>query len=216
MLRWIRRFLQILVVAAILYAIFTRTAQQFVDESLPIAIFIGALPYSYFISRWAIFGPPRGRIQALIGLLVVVPLVVAVLTVFYYGIWVAIRDGYAWLEKQAPPRAFYAVLVELSILGIGYALFLFRLHARFFFGLTEALVGLIIGLHNIPSQANPVLWELNVFAIMLTASVFLLVRGFDNMHTGLKTEHGDVILKAFDESEYGERWRALRDGKKKS
>jgi hypothetical protein len=94
------------------------------------------------------------------------------------------------------------VLVGVLLLIVGVSLFFFRLKARFFFGLGEALVGFLIGISKIPESADPITWNLDVVIVMMTASIFLLVRGFDNMHAGLSS-NPDAILKSFYDSEYG-------------
>lgn len=205
-----------LVAGAVLYAIFHRTAQEFLDESFPIAAFLAIISYGFFVMRWSIFGLPKVSIHFFLLPVLYLPVVIGVATVVYYGIGVAFRDGYVWLQHQSPPRALYVMLVGILVVVIGYALFLFRLHARFFFGLTEALVGMLIALRNVPANADPVFWSSDIFVVMLTAGVFLIVRGFDNMHTGLKSEPGDAILRAFDASEYGSHFRAKRDGNNES
>lgn len=203
-------FIAFFILAASAYALFTRTAGQIVEDSLPIAIFLAVLSYAYFTMRWGLFGAPRLSIHLILLPTVYLPLLIVALTIVYYGIWIGIRDGYAWLGRQSPPRWFFVTLVGIAVVGVGYLLFLFRLHFRFFFGLTEAVVGLLIGLRNVPTNADPASWTSEIFVLMLTASVFLIVRGFDNMHTGLKPESRDSFLRTFEESEYGTLWRALR------
>lgn len=195
--------ISLLVLAAVLYAILHRTAEDFLEQSFPIAVFLVIISYGFFLMRWSIFGLPKISIHIFLLPVLYLPVLVILCTVVYYGIWVALRDSYVWLQQQSPSRSLYVALTGILVLAIGYALFVFRLHARFFFGLTEALVGVLIALRNVPTKADPVLWDSDIYVVMLTASVFLIVRGFDNMHTGLKSEPGDAILKSFEASEYG-------------
>lgn len=199
-----------LILMAVLYAIFHRTTQQFFDDSLPIAAFLAFILYGFFISRWSLFGRPKFNSPTLLFLIVYLPILIACTTVIYWGISISLRDSYAWLQHLSPSRSFFVTVIAILVIVIGYALFLFRLHARFFFGLTEAITGLVIALRNIPTNADPVLWSSEIFLVILTAGLFLVVRGFDNMHTGLKSEPRDAILKSIDESEYGALLRALR------
>lgn len=199
-----------LILVAVLYAIFHRTTQQFFDESLPIASFLTFISYGFFISRWSLFGRPKFNVHIPLLPIVYLPILIACTTVIYWGFCIALHDSYAWLQSSSPPRGFFVAIVAILVIVIGYALFLFRLHARFFFGLTEATTGLIIALRNIPANADPVLWSSEIFLVILTAGIFLVVRGFDNMHTGLRSEPRDAILKEIDESEYGALLKAFR------
>jgi hypothetical protein len=71
-------------------------------------------------------------------------------------------------------------------------LFAFRLKLRSFYGLSEAVVGFWVGVQQLGSgAAGPAL----VMA-MLTASVYLMVRGFDNIHQGLTKDPKDPVATA--------------------
>ena len=199
-----------LILVAVLYAIFHRTTQQFFDESLPIAAFLTLISYGFFISRWSLLGRPKFNVHIPLLLIFYLPILIACITVIYWGIWIALRDSYAWLQHLSPSRGFFVTTIAILIIVIGYALFLFRLHARFFFGLAEAITGLVIALRNIPANADPALWSSEIFLVILTAGLFLVVRGFDNMRTGLRSEPPDAILEGFDKSEYGALLRSLR------
>lgn len=203
-----------LLLGVVLYTILHRTPEEFFAESFPIAAFLAFISYSFFAIRWTLFGLPKISVHLFLLPVLYLPIVIVVTTLIYYGIWVALRDGYVWLQHQSPPRGVFVTLIGILVIVIGFALFLFRLRARFFFGLTEAVTGLVIALQNIPANADPVAWSSEIILLMLTAGVFLVVRGFDNMHTGLKSDSRDSILIAFDESEYGALARSLRGRKK--
>ncbi len=199
-----------LIFVAVLHTILHRTPNEFFEESFPIAVFLAIISYGFFAMRWSIFGHPKFNIHLFLLPVLYLPVAIIALTVVYYGIWGALQDGYVWVEHQSPPRGLFVAFIGVMVVGLGYALFLFRLHARFFFGLTEAITGLVIALRNIPENADPVLWSSQIFIVILTAGIFLIVRGFDNMYTGLKSESLDALLKAFDESEYGTYYKILR------
>ena len=199
-----------LILVALFYTILHRTPNEYFEESFPIAAFLAIISYGFFAMRWSFFGQPKFRIHLFLLLALYLPLAIIAATAVYYGIWVAFQDGYVWVERQSPPRELFVVFIVVVVVGLGYALFLFRLHVRFFFGLTEAVTGLVIALRNIPENADPVLWSSQIFIVIFTAGIFLIVRGFDNMYTGLKPESRDSFLKEFDESEYGTYYRALR------
>lgn len=203
-------FAALLLVGVVSYAILHRTPEAFVAESIPIAAFLTFILYSFFVMRWTLFGLPKINVHLFLLPVLYLPAVVVVTTLVYYGAWVVLRDGYMWLQHQSPSRGVFVTLVEVLIIVAGCALFIFRLRARFFFGLAEALTGLVIAARNIPQNADPATWSSEVFLVIITAGVFLVVRGFDNMYIGLKSEHGDAILKSFDESEYGTLARSRR------
>ena len=159
--------------------------------------------------RCSISGHPKFNIHLFLLPVLYLPLAIIALTAVYYGIWGALQDGYIWIERQSPPRGLFVAFIGVVVVSLGYALFLFRLHVRFFFGLTEVVTGLVIALRNIPENADPVLWNSQIFIVILTG-IFLIIRGFDNMYTGLKSESRDSLLKEIDESEYGTYHRALR------
>ena len=200
-----------LILVAVLYTIFHRTPNEVFEESFPIAAFLAIISYAFFAMRWSILCHPKFNIHLFLLPVLYLPLAIIALTAVYYGIWGALQDGYIWVERQSPPRGLFVALIGVVVVSLGYALFLFRLHIRFFFGLTEAVTGLFIALRNIPENADPVLWNSQIFIVILTAGIFLIVRGFDNMFTGLKSESRDSLLKEIDESEYGTYYRALRD-----
>ena len=133
----------------------------------------------------------------------------AVEAVIFYSAWTVICDGYLWIHGLSPHRYLYIVLVGLLLLIVGVALFLFRREARFFFGLSEALAGFLIGIWKIPESADPITWNVDIVFVMMTASIFLIVRGFDNMEAGLST-NPDGIIKIFNDSEYGQHLKALK------
>ncbi|HEY9209792.1 MAG TPA: hypothetical protein VIO56_00140 [Methylotenera sp.] len=205
-----------LILVAVLYTIFHRTPNELFEESFPIAVFLAIISYGFFVMKWSIFGQPKFNIHLLLLPLLYLPLAIMILTVVYYGIWGALQDGYVWIKHLSPPRGLFVAFIGVMVVGLGYALFLFRLHVRFFFGLTEAVTGLFIALQNVPENADPVLWNSQIFIVILTAGIFLIVRGFDNMYTGLKPESRDSFLKEIDESEYGTYYRGLRDNDDKS
>ncbi len=197
-----------LVLAAVLYAIDHRTLEDFLGL-FPIVVFLVIASFVLFVGRWLLFGFPKMSIHIFLLPVLYLPVVMVLTTVVYYSIWVVLKDCYVWFQQQSPPRGFFVGLTGILIVAFAYALFLFRLHARFFFGLTEALAGLLIALWKVPVKADPVLWGFDIYVAMLTAGVFLIVRGFDNMHTGLKSEPGDAILKGLENSEYGLYWKSI-------
>jgi hypothetical protein len=196
-----------LILMALLYTFSHRTLNEILEQALPMAIFIAITSYGFFIGRWSLFGLPRISIHLFLLPIIYLPLLVILSTIVYFSLWVLVKDGYIWFEQQSPPRGVYVAMTAILVLAVGFALYIFRLFARFFFGLAEALFGLLIALWKVPVNADPLLWSSDVYIAMITASIFLIVRGFDNMHIGLK--NGDAIIKGFMETEYGELYKSL-------
>ncbi|MEQ6289619.1 hypothetical protein ACFPAG_03220 [Vogesella sp. GCM10023246] len=63
-------------------------------------------------------------------------------------------------------------------------LFIFRLKFRFWYGLSESLCGIVVAISKSQSSLSGI-FNTNYLLIILTASVYLIVRGFDNMHQGI-------------------------------
>lgn len=190
-----------LVLSAIAYMASSRTIEVLTETIFPISLFLNVTLLAFFAIRFGMFGRPKISIHLLL-----LPLYTGVLSVIeavvIYSAWAVVSDAYLWIHSLSPPRFLYVTLVGFFLLCVGMSLFFFRLKARFFFGLSEALSGFCIGIWKIPASADPITWNLDVVFVMVTASIFLIVRGFDNMHAGLSS-NPDAILKAFHESEYG-------------
>jgi hypothetical protein len=86
-----------------------------------------------------------------------------------------------------------ALVAALIVLALGGALFLFRLKHRAIYGCTEIIVGVLIGIDRFgdPWQTGAALaTSTNTvsLALSLSAGVYLVVRGADNVHEGLTNE----------------------------
>lgn len=91
---------------------------------------------------------------------------------------------------------YIGLIAACFALIMGYALFLFRLKARFFYGVSELLVGLLVAYTQIQSLQKEDQIFHPAFAIPLfTASVYLIVRAFDNMHQGRDSDMAIIFIK---------------------
>src|ERR1700682_1350931 len=79
-------------------------------------------------------------------------------------------------------------MVVLATAIAGAVLFAFRLHARALYGFTEAIVGLLIAGQRAAVETRWPIEDLSFDLAVLTAGVYLVVRGLDNVHQGLKKE----------------------------
>ena len=77
-------------------------------------------------------------------------------------------------------------------------------------GAVECALGVLIAIQRIPDGwPEPFSWDFGVFMATLLAGVFFVVRGLDNIKTGLKPDSYDAILKGFKEYS-DERFARLR------
>lgn len=111
--------------------------------------------------------------------------------VFYYSILISIIDTFKYLYALSSTNL-RIVLPALLTITIGYFLFLFRCHYRVAYGLSEIIVGVLAGvLHtiNLVEFDKP-----ELYLTVLSASIYLIVRGFDNMSIGMKGKSDMLLL----------------------
>jgi hypothetical protein len=79
---------------------------------------------------------------------------------------------------------------------IGALFFYFRLKLRFFYGLTESAAGIAIAGHRFAQESGAGLpADTTFYVAVLTAGVYLVVRGFDNMHQAWVSHCDPLILR---------------------
>lgn len=83
------------------------------------------------------------------------------------------------------------IIWALAVLAVGAIFFAFRYRYRFIYGAIEALIGAIVGCQYfdtlISNRLNGASLEASIVAT-LTGGIYLVVRGFDNMHNGMKSD----------------------------
>jgi hypothetical protein len=107
-----------------------------------------------------------------------------------YSFAVVILDLFQWLvshlsrlstEGRSAAAAMAATVVA------GGLFFLFRLRYRFTYGITEAIVGVAVAGHRVASDPALLAAEnAELYLAILTAGVYLVVRGLDNVHQAWK------------------------------
>ena len=197
-------------ILALLAAIYTSLSRHsfkdFLHDTAPIAAILTAVVGSWSIysmrmdkARW-----PKVRtskwmdIKATIGVTLIL---VSVLSVGFYVFKVSLIALFAWARSiigqpsLGPTRV--RIIVAVSALFIGGVCYFLRSRLRACYGLTEILVGILVALSK-TSETPPGSNNLDVtqvsptFAIaILTASVYLIVRGLDNLVEGSKEERED-------------------------
>ena len=90
--------------------------------------------------------------------------------------------------------AMVVVLVTVVPLFAGMLLFHFRLRIRSLYGVTEVVVGVLVAIFKVFGN-SPGAFATNADFIlaMLTASVYLIVRGLDNVHQGYRDPSKDSL-----------------------
>ena len=112
-----------------------------------------------------------------------------------YGAASALFDGFQWVALALSDRTRSTAFVVIVTGAVGLALFGIRVKWRVVYGLTEAVVGLLVAGHRV--NANGVTSaDMALVLAILTAGVYLVVRGLDNVHQGWKSET-DPIAKWF-------------------
>lgn len=176
-------------ISAFIYAITTRTVEQFLPYGLitygVVAVILNALGAFFLVQNRAHkpLTPRRiGRALALMwGLAIPIAL-------FYYGAVVVLMDLLDFQRGQQhwSPRHMMAVTAALTVIA-GVCFFWFRLRQRFLYGLSEALVGVAITIHRAGLEKSMTIpLDSSFYYAILTAGIYLLVRGLDNMHQAAK------------------------------
>lgn len=104
-------------------------------------------------------------------------------------------------------------MVGLGTLVVGMLLFAIRLKWRCLYGASEATVGVVVAsqrfYHDVVATNTPTPF---VVLAILTAGVYLVVRGADNIHQGLVKEpldpFGQRIIRGLDSLGQNRSWRS--------
>jgi hypothetical protein len=144
----------------------------------------------------------RGANWFYILLIAIIFSIVAGLT--YYAIAVGIKDTYLWIASLPFTRDAAISVLTGATLALGVALFLLRLYLRSLYGLTEVVAGVFISTIKI-SEKTPaelgtagssmmaILASDDLYLVVLTAGVYLVVRGLDNVHQGIVRDPRDPV-----------------------
>jgi hypothetical protein len=197
----------ILALLAAIYTILSRHSfKDFLHDTAPIAAILTAVLGSWSIYenrmenvRWP--QVRRSKWTDIKATIIVTLVSVSVLSVGFYVFKVSLIALFAWARSiigqpsLGPIRV--RIIVAVSALFIGGVCYFIRSWLRACYGLTEILVGILVALSK-TSETPPGSNNLDVtqvsptFAIaILTASVYLIVRGLDNLVEGVKEESED-------------------------
>jgi hypothetical protein len=116
--------------------------------------------------------------------------------VFMYGVIGAVLVPATQLLELSPTtnRTHYLWLASVGVLAIGLVLYWIRVKFRFAYGATEAAVGVIFAVYRIFPAELAIPPDPSFYLALLTASVYLVVRGADNMHQGWN-ERKDPLVR---------------------
>lgn len=116
------------------------------------------------------------------------------LTFYSFGTILEDLSNYKNLEFLNFHRNWLIPLAATSIFVCGLILFYFRFYIKSIYGLMEVIVGIFIGTAKISENFYKVDTP-DFYLIILTASLYLIVRGLDNLYHGLIKDSNDLIAK---------------------
>lgn len=180
---------------AVIHSIRSRTLEDFIRYSSFVAAPIAVIGLFALLVAWKNDGFRRPSWEeALIVLLS--PLMIALMGVVYYAMGAALKDAYLWLRTPSSTNSVAGLTTALATLLVGLALFYFRLHLRSPYGLTEILIGLAVATQRAAVAGEGGREDAAFYLAVLTAGVYLVVRGLDNVHQGITRTPTDPIVKA--------------------
>ena len=140
------------------------------------------------------------------------------LGVLFYSAGVSAVDLYDWVFRLSPMqnRSQFIGLAGAVILALGGLFFWIRLKARFMYGVVEASMGITFAVHRLSAEQQLGLpSDTGFYLAMLTAGIYLVVRGFDNMHQGWREAKDPLasgLLWLGSKPAHGKPPRRLRPG----
>jgi hypothetical protein len=203
---YFRLFILIVVPLAISYAIYARKQHDFLLYGGAIAGFLDLImilwlplqAYRIAIETGRpVYRPPLKNLFiyafCVFAVSILLGLIYYSLAVLFIDAWSNIRNWEALLSQ----RPFAIALGALTVFTVGLVFFWFRLRARFIYGISEILAGVAFAVYRLAHEVVTALPSDKTFYFaLLTASVYLIVRGLDNMHHAWKDQK-DPIAKLF-------------------
>ena len=178
----------ILTIIAMVYAIMTRTFGDFVKYCAYISAAFLIITLLIFIFNII---NSRGKSQFDWGLfslmLILIPVSIVFGAVCYYSVFVLFKDIILWVLSPTISKTSAVVLSVLITLTVGLTLFYIRLKIRAIYGFTEAMVGLLVSAQRVIHEPDQIT-NFGFYFAILTAAIYLFVRGLDNIHQGLTKE----------------------------
>jgi hypothetical protein len=176
-----------------LYSLFAANIDQFVQFGGVIgAVYWPITTYLILVTFKHAKGPWTFRQKFMFwNIIIFSPFFAFIAGLFWFGVFYPAWSILAWIYKNSTSSSTWFTFVVVAItLIIGAVLFFFRLHARATYGITEVVAGVLVVAYRSHYSAN---LDASFFLFILTAGVYLVVRGLDNIHTGAFKEPRDCI-----------------------
>ncbi|WP_321815687.1 MULTISPECIES: hypothetical protein [unclassified Paraburkholderia] len=119
----------------------------------------------------------------------------------YYTIGASISDFYRYLKSPLSGHTPTALVTALITLGAGALLFYIRSKWRLLYGLTEITVGVIVASYRVIDAETQAYQHTEFYLAILTAGVYLVVRGMDNVQQAQKKSRDNRVRNAAVEIE---------------
>lgn len=113
-------------------------------------------------------------------------MLIVVMGFAWYVMGAAIHDFSKYLASPDSGRLPTVLMTSGGTLVAGIALFFFRLKLRGLYGATEIMAGITVASYRVVSTADGGYLRPEFYLAILTAGVYLVVRGMDNMHQSMK------------------------------
>ncbi|OIR02516.1 hypothetical protein GALL_154670 [mine drainage metagenome] len=110
----------------------------------------------------------------------------SIVLILFYSFYIFFKDMINLISKSNINSYQITFLGGLISILIAYALFIFRLRKRLEYGLSELVVGFYVALHNITAIKGVGNLDSSQLLVILTAGIYLMVRGLDNIYLGVK------------------------------
>ena len=178
---------------AVYHSIRSRTLEDFIRYSAYIAAPITIIGLIALLIAWKGAGFRRPSMEEILPI-VVAPFLFLLMGATYYALAAALKDAYLWLQAPSSYGAAAVLITTLTTLVLGLGLYYFRFKLRSLYGLTEMLVGLAVAAQRAWGVSQVL--DTSFYLTVLTAGVYLVVRGCDNVYTGLTKDPRDPLAIA--------------------
>jgi hypothetical protein len=190
------------VAVTVVYALLTRSRPEFQAVAVPAIVVSACLTSVAFLVWMATVlraeqaaaraaGTPIPVVSGAPG--VVVMLIAAGIGIGFTGVAFVALDMVEAIQRITGRNTLVLVTIG-STLVFGTLLFAVRLHLRLVYGISEALVGVTVAAHRASVESSTVVPTQPTFYLaVLTAGIYLVVRGLDNIHQAIKNPDDPVI-----------------------
>lgn len=178
----------VLVLASIVYSIATRELKEYLSYTTVLSaiwmMFLIHLSMTVASKAGATLPEPRFQhfFRTLGG--------AVLLAISTYGIGASFHDLFPLVQAAVSEQG--PVVIGLVALSLGIGLFKVRQWSRVLYGLSEVAVGVVVAVYR--HEPGSSLLNPDAFLLLLTAGVYLIVRGLDNVQQGLNREPPDPVV----------------------